>query len=462
MVNFAIQQLIETGESEMAEFKISASDNHLNAIGKTVCAFLNTKGGTLLVGVADNREIIGVKDAEQLTETIKEHLLKNISPLSSWSINAVEVDNKKIIAIDVPQGSDNPYAYTNGIFVRKGAASIAADNEEISRLINQRHLEGGRWERLPALGFEIDDLDLNEIKQTATEAILRQRYKFENPNDPLTVLEQLGLVSNGMILNSAVVLFGKNPALRYPQIRVKAARFKGESVLAPFIDNRTFEGHAFALVEQIGKFIQTHNPISSQLPTKGFQRSDKSAYPWEALREAILNAIVHRDYAAFDGSISIGIYDNRIEIWNSGSLPNGMTVSDLKKEHPSRPHNPDIANVFFLRGQIERWGIGTRQIVARCVEAGLPEPEWRDASGGVTIIIRLQKEFRTKLNERQKNLLKSLKVGDKVIPKEYVVAAKVAERRARQDLLELAKAGYLISEGKGRTTFYVRTDKLIS
>ena len=180
-----------------------------------------------------------------------------------------------------------------------------------------------------------------------------------------------------------------------------------------------------------------------------------------ALREGILNAIVHRDYAAFDGGLSVGLYDDRIEIWNAGKLPDGMTVADLKQPHPSLPPNPDIANAFYLRGYIERWGMGTRQIVARCIEAGLPEPEWHEAAGGgVTLTIRLHQAKTLVLNSRQKQLLKSMRAGATITPKEYISSAgNIAERTARTDLITLAEAGYLTRQGQGRAIIYVRTDK---
>jgi ATP-dependent DNA helicase RecG len=378
-------------------------------------------------------------------------------------VNVRELDGKEILVIDVPQGLESPYVYGHGIFVREGSQSVPADSTAINRLINQRGTEDVRWERLPALGAEVSDLDIEEIQQTANEAIKNRLYTFSNDNDPFGILEQLGLASGGLIRNSAVVLFGKRPERRFPQVRIKAARFKGNSVLDQFTDNRTFEGHAFTLVQKLESFLRTHISIASELPSQGTRRSDKPAYPWPALREALLNAIVHRDYAAFDGGVSVAIYDDRIEFWNAGQLPEGMTVEDLKGLHPSRPHNPDIANVFFLRSYIERWGIGTRQIVIRCQEAGLPEPEWQQADGGgVRLTIRLKPaEREISLNPRQTRLLRSLKPGDRVVPGEYFASVKkeVKERRARLDLAELSEAGYLMREGQGPSTVYVRTER---
>src|SRR5947209_10799434 len=455
-----LRQLIASGESITMEFKSTLPSP--DTIGPIVCSFLNTQGGTLIIGVNDNGQIVGVDSADRKSTEIQRHLLDKISPKAAWSVNIDKVGGKALIVLDVPQGMESPYVYDSRIFIRKGTKTVAATGEDINALIDQRHTEGSRWERLPALGFEIDDLNIEEIRQTANEAKEKRLYRFDDPGDPLSILEQLGLASRAGIFNSAVILFGKNPARRFPQVRIRAARIQGTDELSPFADNRTFEGNSFELIEQLEQFLRNHIAIESQRPKQGVKRSDKPVYPCAALREAMLNSIVHRDYAAFDGGISVAIYDNRIEFWNSGSLPEGITVENLKGPHPSRPHNPDIANVFFLRGFIERWGSGARQIVVRCIESGLPEPQWSTNGGGVTLTIRAQSaEHNIRLNSRQLALLKRLKADEPLSPGDYFlsVVRQVKERRARKDLLELLEAGYLRREGRGRSTTYIRTSK---
>lgn len=460
MTSTLLRQLIASGESIMMEFKSTPSNP--DTIGPIVCSFLNTQGGTLIIGVKDTGQIVGVDSADRKVDEIQRHLLDNISPKASWSINIDEVDGNALIVLDVPQGMERPYVYASRIFIRKDTKTVAATGEDLNALLDQRHSEGNRWERLPALGFEIDDLDVEEIRQTASEAKDKRLYRFDDPGDPLNILEQLGLASGTGLLNSAVILFGRNPARRFPQVRIRAARFKGTDELSPFADNRTFEGNSFELIEQLEQFLRNHIAIEAERPKEGVKRSDKPAYPWAALREAMLNSIVHRDYAAFDGGVSVAIYDDRIEFWNSGSLPEGITVESLKGPHPSRPHNPDIANVFFLRGFIERWGSGARQIVVRCIESGLPEPQWSTNGGGVSLTIRGQSvEHNIKLNPRQLSLLKRLKADEALSPGDYFssVIKQVKERRARKDLLELLEARYLRREGQGPSTTYIRTNK---
>lgn len=462
MINSLLDQIIEAGESARAEFKATLPSTDI--IGQIVCSFLNTRGGTLILGVGDDGKVIGLDGASLKAEHIRRDLLDRISPPAAWSINVDQLKGKDVVVLDVPQGIERPYVYGNAIFIRRHTTTVPATSAEINTLIDRRYVEGSRWERLPALGFELEDLDVEEIKRAAREAQERRLYRFDDPDDPLSVLEQLSLSAKGLVLGGAVILFGQQPARRFPQVRIRAARFKGTDPLSDFSDNRIFEGHAFKLMESVEQFLLAHIPIESELPQRGVQRTDKPVYPWRALREALLNAIVHRDYAAFDGGLSVAVYDDRIEIWNSGSLPSGITVESLKVLHPSLPHNPDIANVFFLRGHIERWGTGTQRIVSQCVSSGLPEPEWETDESGVRLTIRLKlKHLKIELNSRQIRFLRKLKLGQRVFPSAYfrLVAEEAKERRARQDLVELFRAGYLNREGRGPSTSYIRTDKAL-
>ena len=173
-----------------------------------------------------------------------------------------------------------------------------------------------------------------------------------------------------------------------------------------------------------------------------------------------MNALQHRDYETFDSGISIIIRPAEVEIWNSGSLPEGMTVDDLKRTHHSRPHNPGIANVFFLRGYVERIGSGSTRIVKTCHDAGLPEPEWREMSGGISLRFRFGTAV-PDLNERQLNLVRSPSEKDFITAAEYRVKFTVSERQARAVLSDLVKRGSLQSIGSARSPRYRRTSEEI-
>lgn len=449
---------LSEGDSEQVELQAAPKPEE---IGRSVCAFLNTKGGTLLVGAGPGK-VIGVKSPARWVETLQRHLAEKLSPQALWSIDVEDHEGRSVIVIDVPQGAEPPYVYEDEIFVRAGASTQTASVRQITELIERRHAQAVRWERLPALGTDLQDLDEDEIRQTAQEGRTHRFHRFRDAESTEGILEDLNLSRGGSLLNSAVVLFGRIPTRRFSQLRVRLARFSGEHEME---DSRVLEQNAVSVIGQVESFLRQHVAISSAL-TDSVRRADKPTYPWLALREALMNAIVHRDYAAFDGGISISIYSDRIEFWSSGELPDGMTVRDLKEERISRLRNPDIAHVFWLRGFVEAFGTGAARILKQCALAGLPEPEWRVGGGGVRLIIRSALAAATppaELNSRQRALLESLRSGDPVTVAEYSrqYAPSVSDRQARSDLSQLTSWGYLRREGRGPSTVYVRTPRRI-
>ncbi|MEZ6073804.1 MAG: ATP-binding protein [Pirellulales bacterium] len=177
-----------------------------------------------------------------------------------------------------------------------------------------------------------------------------------------------------------------------------------------------------------------------------------------------MNALTHRDYSAFDGGMSVGVYPDRIEIWNSGHLPSSLKPSALAKPHPSLPPNPDIAHVFYLRGLIERIGRGTVKIVEECRAAKLPTPKWTVDGAGVTLTIRgPQVTPAAKLNSRQRELAARLKPGTTLVPSDYYAEmkekVKLSQRALQRDLSGLESGGWLSKVGEGPATVYVRTEK---
>ena len=452
-----VNAILAAGESPKVEFKAEASN--LEAIGRSVSSFLNgPEGGTLVVGVTESGRAIGVSDAEAKAKQIQRHLFEHLSPKSPCSVSVVRVRDKRVLLIDVPVGQEQPYVFEDQIYVRDGDQSRHAQPEEIIGLIKQRATRPVTWERHTAPGAELSDLDEVLIVDTAKLAAKRG-LKLKDADNPLEVLRQLNLAGAGYILNSAIVLFGKQPQQRYPQMRLRAVVFEKDKS-GDFIDRRDFEGNLFVLLDAVEAFVKTHVPVAAKFIPGQMRREDKPAYPFSALREGILNALMHRDYAAFTGGVAISIYPDRLEIWNSGKLPMGLTIADLKREHPSLPPNPDIAQVVYLRELIERVGRGTEKIVSECQAAGLPSPAWKETPVGITLTFfsgKIGKHFG--LNQRQRELLAKLKPGEHILPADYRtgLAVEVTGRQARSDLLQLTQAGFLKREGRGRSTAYVRT-----
>ncbi|MCK4732072.1 MAG: hypothetical protein KAT65_06385 [Methanophagales archaeon] len=204
-----------------------------------------------------------------------------------------------------------------------------------------------------------------------------------------------------------------------------------------------------------------HIPKSVWLIPGRPKREEKYLYPPDAVREAIINAICHRDYESVS-NVQIRVFDDRFEVWNPGALPDGWTVEKLKEEHESVPKNPLIANHFFLVRLIEKWGTGTIEMIKRCEEWGVPEPEFRDT--GTSIVVTFRKSEFTEefldglnLNERQKKAVESIKTEKKITRSEYEKMFGISERTANRELSDLVKLSIFNKIGKGPNVYYELT-----
>jgi ATP-dependent DNA helicase RecG len=449
-----LNSLLAKGEGPQAEFKSRVPPRAV--LGQVLCSFANASGGTLVIGVGDKGEVIGVSEAQVVAESLGRDAVQILSPPIPVTASVAKVKGKDIVLVDVPEGADKPYTFGRKIFIRHGDRSEQADVETLRTLITSMPRFEIRWERRIAVGVQQSDLDVREIEGVAASAQNAFGYSFPPSNLQIAKLEALNLASNGQLHNGAVVLFAREPQRRFPQTRIRAIRFADEEETR-ILDNKVFEGHAFKLLQDAVQFIQSHIPVTAVISGGSLGRSDQPGIPMVAVREALLNSVQHRDYEAYDGSIIIKLSPSAISIWNLGSLPAGMTVDELKRVHYSRPRNPDIAHTFFLRGFVERVGSGTSRILTALRSAGLPDAEWETISGGLQIVLRYTRV--SGINERQRTLLERLGEGDAITVAEYLkrFGAGVTARQARIDLGDLTKKGFLVRRGSARSTRYERT-----
>src|SRR5205807_5012665 len=236
-------------------------------------------------------------------------------------------------------------------------------------------------------------------------------------------------------------------------------RFRG-TTKDEFLDQRQLTGHAFELLREADLFLRRHLPVAGRFEPGVFERQDEPLFPPLALREALVNALCHRDYSIPGGAVSIAIFDDCLEISSTGLLPFGLTVADLKRNHQSQPRNPLLANVFYLRGLIERWGRGTQKIVELCVQAGHPEPEFEERAGHVTVRFipsgytpphRVSHD----LTERQRRILHYLRDGERHRIGQIMegIGVVLPPSTLRDDLILLRSLGLveLVGSGRGAT-----------
>jgi ATP-dependent DNA helicase RecG len=464
-INIATQRLIDEGESSTVEL-ISRPNDYAN-IAIAACAFLNTEGGTIIAGIDEaalasgDGEVCHPADSEH-RDKLQAFLYEEVSPNCVMSVSLDQTDYGPVLVVEVPGGRDTPYTFDGRVYLRKGSSIHVADSQAIREMVLRKATDVQRWERRASPSLTIDDLDARLIKTTMKRAIESRGFLIEHRDDLHAVLQQMQLISYGQLTNAADVLFGLEVASRLPQTRIRAVRYESDRS-KEFVDDRLFEGPAINLLDDVFSFIKLHVPISSRFDDDSGRRDDVPQYPLDAINEGLVNALVHRDYSAFSGSVKVSLYPERLEIWNSGSLPDGLTAKKLEQaQHQSILVNPDISHVFYLNGVMEQVGRGTYKIVKDCRSMGLRTPEWKDLDGGVRLTFFASKmDLLKEFSARQFELLKSTEPGAEVLTVEYQkrFASKFSPRQARRDLELLEDYGFLTRSGSGRGTVFTRTKK---
>lgn len=385
MIVAEIQALVAEGESERLEFKQSTAE--LDRALRTACGMLNCGiVGHVVFGVTNAGQITGQPVGDNTLEGIAQRLQTAFEPSPPVGIERVPIaGNKEAIVLRVGPGW-GLYACDGHPYERVGRTTRRMPKTTYEQRLLEHAHSGHRWELLPAEDMTVDDLDAAEIIRTVEEAIRRQRLDDPGTRDVRELLVGLGVMDRDRLLNGAVVLFGQPGRLQmhYPQCVLRMARFRGVTT-AEFIDNRQEIGNVFDLFVRGQRFLRDHLPVAGRIVPNLFARVDDPLYPPEALREALANALCHRDYRAGGGSVSLAIFDDRLEITSTGPLPFGLTPEDLSRPHQSRPWNPLIAGALFRRGIIETWGRGTLKIIELAQAAGLPEPEFEATRHAVTV-----------------------------------------------------------------------------
>ena len=227
--------------------------------------------------------------------------------------------------------------------------------------------------------IQLKDLSTSKMRQFVRDARIERKWNVPVNATPVKILEALRLIDdNGHILNPAALLFGKDPQRYFPASCVKCAWFLTDRVEKPMADHQIYTGDVFKMVDDATFFVMSHisNQIGPHDAAGNAAATSRFELPEPAVREAIVNAVCHRDYASA-ASVQVMLFKDRLEIWSPGPLPKGMTLAKMYKRHKSYPANPLLAYAMFLRKYVEQTGTGTGDIIARCREWGLPDPKWQ-------------------------------------------------------------------------------------
>ncbi|MBK8870686.1 MAG: putative DNA binding domain-containing protein [Elusimicrobia bacterium] len=403
-----LQAWVRLGESEILEFK--RTTNERREAVRSLCAMINHRGGRVLFGVSSAGEILGQQVSDRTIEELAQEI-KEIDPPVFPSIERIVVSREReAIAVTVLPGPSGPYTYKGRAYRRVGNASLAMSKDECNRILLERLHGQSRWENQLLEEWSVKDLDIGEITRTIDESVRRGRSEDPGTRDPEIILRGLGLMKGKRLFRAAAVLFGRRDLLaaEYPQCLLRVARFRGSDKTV-FVDNRQFQGNVFDLLSHAERFLRDNLPVAGRVLPGLFERVDDPLYPSLALRESLANAFCHRDYSMGGGSVSLAVYDDRLEITSSGPLHFGLTEEMLFLPHESLPWNPLIARTFYRRGIIESWGRGTLKMAELMHAAGLPHPEIVEASGCVIVRFRPKESLPLHasgdLNAQQKNII---------------------------------------------------------
>lgn len=452
MNNFALKKLIgemDKAETQNVEYKISWRDEYL----KWICGFANAQGGKIFIGVNDFGEIAGVNHYKRLMDEIPNKAVNHLGIVVNVNLHVQE--EKHYIEIIVPV-SNVPIAYHGVYHYRSGSTKQELKGIALQNLLLKKM--GRKWEDMPVENASIKDLNENTIQSFIIKAVEKERI----PSNALTMgtellLRNLGLITEqGQLTNAAIILFGKSLVRASVTASFKIGRFGKSNHDLLFQD--IIETNIFDMADKVMETLKAKyliRPISY----KGLERMEPLEYPEAALREAILNAIIHKDYSST--YTFLRVYDDRLHLWNPGTLPEELTIEELRKDHSSYPRNRNIANVFFKAGYIESWGRGTNKIIDACKEAGLPEPVIEEEQGGISITFlkdiyteEILKDYG--LENRHIRALLFIKENKRITNKQYQELFNVSKRTATYDLQFLIQQDLISKVGlTGKGTHYI-------
>lgn len=358
-------------ESETAERKQSWNDEGLKALA----AFANTRGGTLWIGITDDGKTVGWHGDGHDQETISNQISNTLQCLPIAMTVQIR-DGLPIMVIRMARAA-SPIAVRGRYYRRVGNSTREIPDGELPRFLLER--TGQNWDELPSnFGLEA----VSERTVADFRILARERLPDLSPSDTTAlVLAKLQLTLAEDHLNRAgLLLFGRDPQRLTRTAYVQIGRFQDE---VTFLDEKTATGNLFVQLEQTMQAIRSYVFVRYDIPKaaagrsalEDLQRHEVWEFPYDAVREAVLNALVHRDYTSV-GRIQIRVYNDRLVISNPGSLPEALTVSDLFKEHNSFPRNPAIAQTIYYTQLIEKWGTGTIRMRNACRAEGAPDPEF--------------------------------------------------------------------------------------
>ena len=436
-----IADILARNEGKTIEFKES-SKSLVNVV-RTAVAFANTAGGIIVIGIEDKtKKIVGVSNPLQEEERIANVISDSIAPLMIPDIEILTYRGKEIIIVNIYHSAGPFYIKAQGLkkgtLIRFGSTNRVVDAETLKAL--QDYARNKYFDETPCLEKKISNLDWPMIQSL---------YKEVNKKMTPESAESIGLITqyNNKEYPSygAIILFGSDRLKLFPEAKIRCARFLGNDRIT-ILDRLDIETYLPIALDEALKFIRRNTSMGAKIGD--LRRVDIPQYPPIAVRESIINAIVHAEYAIKGIPITIAIFNDRIEITNPGALPFGLTM-EKALAGASRIRNRVIAKVFYQLKFIEQWGTGLRRIIDSCLKNGLESPQFEELNNQFRVTIFALKKGKIKLSKFESKLIAFLKKHGKITTKEAAAVWGVTTRTARLRLIKLVNDGIIVKTGTG-------------
>lgn len=438
-----LKSIIAEGESESVEFKTSFNDEALETIG----AFANANGGSLLIGVNDSGNIVGLQLGKKTIEDFANRIQTATDPRIQPSIEIASLNNSHVVIINVSSNSNIPISVRGKYYKRVGKTNQRMSHNEIMK----KMLDSARntWDGYAEEGANLADLSeqlIEDFKAKLKENGFKGDLNISIP----ALLSKFEYLNEGLLSRASILLFTESPTKYYPSAYAKIGRFRTPTTI---VADREIRGSLLEQLDSIMTWFSEH--LSTEYVITGKPVRDVIwEYPIPAIREATINLLLHRDY--LNGTHSqIRLFDDRLEFWNSGNLPEGLSPEDLLTIHNSYPRNKNIANAFFLMGLVEKWGSGTLRISRELKAAGLPPPEFVSNHSGFKVIFRKNESAilpeNINLTTRQEKILSLIK-EQALSANDIAKQLSISVRTIHSELNKLKATGYATQTGKGRAT----------
>ncbi len=436
-------------ESQHTEWKESWRDEYL----KWICGFANAEGGVLTIGRNDRGMVTGLPNAARLLEEIPNKVRDILGIMVD--VNLRKQARKEYLEI-VVEPYPYPVSYKGEYHYRSGSTKQELKGAALDTFLLRK--QGRHWDGLPVPHAKLATLDAKTLAWFRKQARKSQRLPADvlrEANRPL--LDKLHLLEGTYLKRAAVLLFHPDPERFTTGAFVKIGHFESNSDLR-YQDE--VHGDLFTQVNQTIETLKAKY-LKALISYEGLQRIETYPVPEAALREAVLNAVVHKDYAS-SIPVQISVYADKLMIWNPGQLPSDWTIETLTAKHASRPFNPDIANAFFRAGMIESWGRGIERMFAECAGSGVPSPQFRSETTGFWAIFEFAQQKlsgvtthettrKTTRNTTQKQIFELLQEVPGIGRNELADKLGLTVDAVKYHLLKLRMAGLIRHVGPTKT-----------